>query len=193
MRPLSGTRVAIVGVAAALLVALGSFFLGVAQSQTTPTASIWGNGWMRAALGCWAVAVVVAALGLLVRRTDEIVAVAQGPTIEEETADLARELLSFYEPWATGLPPLEHLQVGKAPPGAMKQWEEQRDAAVLAEYRRVFADRVTRVYETLRDKRGYAHPQMEGRYDNVQLAGEVFTIARALGQMVGVEITMSKD
>lgn len=83
--------------------------------------------------------------------------------------------------------------VGQAPAGALAEWESQRDATILAEYRRVFAARVERVYEALRDKRGYGHPQMDGRYNNLRLAGEVFTIARALGQMVGVEITMAES
>jgi len=61
-----------------------------------------------------------------------------------------------------------------------------RDAATVAEFVRVFGARVARIYEGLRDRRGYGHPLMEGRYNGIRTPGEIVTIARAMAQMVGM-------
>lgn len=122
MARMSATRATVTGVVALIPAGLGAFFITVAQSQTTPPESIWGNVWTRVAVGCWGAAVVVVAAGLLSgRRDDGEAKIASPPTIEDEAADLARELLAFYEPWATGLPPLEYVMVGKAPAGALAE------------------------------------------------------------------------
>jgi hypothetical protein len=112
-----------------------------------------------------------------------------GLTDEElraEAGRLARELMKFRQEHAKALPPLEWVVV----PGdqekmeAFKAWREQ-DA--INTYERVFQDRVSAVYQELVRRRGYGHPMMDGRYDNIQRAGEIDTVAHALEDVANPE------
>jgi hypothetical protein len=95
-------------------------------------------------------------------------------------AILVEELVWFIREQREGLPPLSVIRGGQ-----LEAWQNTRDDNVMREYRRIFGERVRATYEELRARRGYDHPLMVGRYDNVRTPLEVFTVTRALGQMIG--------
>ncbi len=106
--------------------------------------------------------------------------------LREEAGRLARELLKFRQEHAKALPPLEWIVVPGDPEKleAFKNWRE-RDA--IETYERVFQERVAAVYEEMVRRRGYGHPQMDGRYDSIEVAGEINTVAHALEDMANPE------
>lgn len=98
---------------------------------------------------------------------------------------LVEELVWFMREQREGLPPLSVIRGGQ-----LEAWQSTRDEDVMTEYRRIFGERVRETYEELRARRGYDHPLMVGRYDNVRTPMEVFTITRALGQMIGLNVAV---
>jgi hypothetical protein len=148
------------------------------------------------AVGPWgALAIVVALVFAGFAAVDEWVARRSGMSqarassddpLTDEARTLWQEMRAFYIEQQEGLPPLDLVIVGRSPPGALEAWKEARDRDTLAEFNRVFGTRLARVYEGLRDRRGYGHPLMEGRYNDLRAPGEIFTVSRALAQMIGM-------
>lgn len=106
--------------------------------------------------------------------------------LRAEADKLSTEMKRFREQQAKALPPLEWVVV----PGdqekldAFKEWREQ-DA--VETYRASFQERVGAVYEELVSRRGYGHPMMDGRWDDIEKSGEIDTVARALKDMANPE------
>jgi hypothetical protein len=148
------------------------------------------------AFGPWgATLFVVAVAALMVAIVDHVIYVRSAKRPEEPSPDdpaveeamsLVEELRAFYLEQQKALPPLDLIVVGRSPPGALEAWQAARDAEVVADFRRVFEPRVIAAYEALRARRGYGHPMMEGRYNDVRRPGEILTIAIAFADIVGV-------
>lgn len=143
--------------------------------------------------GAWGMFAFLVALAFLALAAEEYrihrritMSSASSDPTTEEAKKLVQEMRHYYVEQQQGLPPLELVLVGRSPSGALEAWKQERDAQIVFDFRRVFEPRLVNGYETLKARRGYGHPLMEGRYDRVRMSGEIITVARALAQMVGV-------
>ena len=106
--------------------------------------------------------------------------------LRAEAKRLAREVRKFREEHAKALPPLEWIRV-PGEPEKLEQFKAWRDADAVETYERSFQERVATIYEELVRRRGFGHPMMQNRYNNVRLAGEIDTVVFALEDMANPE------
>lgn len=103
-----------------------------------------------------------------------------------EAERLAKELRRFREQHSMALPPLEWIRI-PGDPEKLKQFEQWREADAIQTYETTFQRRAAAVYEELVRRRGYEHPMMQNRYNNIHMAGEIDTVAGALQDMANPE------
>lgn len=106
--------------------------------------------------------------------------------LRAEAGRLAKEIRRFREQHAKALPPLEWVVV-PGDPEKVDAFNESREQDAIATYRASFQGRVGAVFEELVRRRGYGHPMMDGRWNNIRMAGEIDTVARGLEDMSNPE------
>lgn len=106
--------------------------------------------------------------------------------LRAEADRLSKELKRFREQQAKALPPLEGVVV-PGDPERLEGFKEWREQDAIETYQASFQERVGAVYEELVRRRGYGHPMMDGRWNDIQKSGEIDTVARALEDMANPE------